>query len=91
MIHFDYADDLVLLTDAPTRAQFLLHNLEQAVGALTSTRMQIKQSSCFLNEKEPSPLKLVDKFAYLGSNISSTESDVSIRYLSYGNLIYPIK
>ena len=36
-----------------------------------------KQSSCVLNKKE-SFLKLVDQFTYLGSNISSTESNVNI-------------
>ena len=51
--------------------------------ALASMWMQIKQSICILKEKEPSPLsskhlKLVDKFMYLGSNISFSESDVNI-------------
>ena len=46
--------------------------------------MQIKQSSSVLNKNELSPprdkpLKLVDQFTYLGSNISSTESDVNLR------------
>ena len=46
------------------------------------------------------PIKLVDKFTYLDSNISSTESDVNIRiaggllltgYWSYGNFISTTK
>ena len=39
------------------------------------------------------PLILVDKFAYLGRNIPSTESNVNIRPTidSYGSLIYPMK
>ena len=45
--------------------------------------MQIKESTCVLNKKEASPLwkalKLVDLFIYIGSNISSTESDINIR------------
>ena len=30
----DYADDLALLINTPTRAEFLLHRLEQAVGGI---------------------------------------------------------
>ena len=47
------------------------------------------------------PLKLVDKFTYLGSSVSSTEKDIdtrltkhgqqSIGYRSYGNQTWPIK
>ena len=36
-------------------------------------------------------LKLVNKFSYLGSSVSSTESDVNIGYRSYGSQIYRIK
>ena len=40
-------------------------------------------------------LKLVDKFIYLGSSISPTESDIDMPlakgYRSYGNLTCPIK
>ena len=52
--------------------------------ALVSTWTQIKEFTCFnqngvlfsLNGKT---LKLVDQFKYIGSNISSTESDINIR------------
>ena len=43
------------------------------------------------------PMKLVDKFMYLGSSISSTESDVSkclakvLTAIEYGSLIYLTK
>ena len=46
------------------------------------------------------PLKLVDKFTYLGSSISLTEIDVNMchvpsegmnRYQPYESLVYPIK
>ena len=46
--------------------------------------VQIKHSICFKREGAIStlsgkPIKLVDKFTYLGSSISSTERDVNIR------------
>ena len=51
---------------------------------LTSTWMQLKQSTCVLNKRtiytlSDQPLKFVDPIAYFGSNISSTENDVNIR------------
>ena len=48
-----YTDDLRLLTNTPTQAESLLHNLEQV---LASIWMQIKQSSWVLNKKELSAL-----------------------------------
>ena len=45
---------------------------------LVFTLIQIKQSSCVLIQIMPSPQQLLDKFIYLGSSISSTESDVNI-------------
>ena len=55
--------------------------------------MQIKQSSCFKQEEAIStlsskPLKLVDQFTYLGSNISSTESDVNIHAIDWLLIIW---
>ena len=52
--------------------------------------MQIKHITCVLNKKEPSPssdmsLKFVNQFTYIGSNISSTESDDSIPLVQVGN------
>ena len=46
--------------------------------SLVSTQIQIKQSTCILNEKVISTLngmslKLMDQFTYLSSNISFTE------------------
>ena len=47
-------------------------------------RKQIKRSTCFNREGvittlNGGPLKLVHKFTYLSSNISSTEIDVNMR------------
>ena len=57
--------------------------LNKQQQALASLWMQIKQNSCFKWEGDIStlsvkPLKLIDKFTYLSSNISSTESNVNI-------------
>ena len=82
----DSADDLVLLANTPAQAESHLHSLEQAatgLGLYVNTNKT--EQTCFKQKKgtisTPSdePLKLVDQFTYLGSNISSTESDVSIR------------
>ena len=50
------ADNIELLSNAPIQAESLLHSLEQAVEALATTWMLIKQNSCVLNEKGPFPL-----------------------------------
>ena len=60
--------------------------------ALASTWMQTKQSMCFNQKGEISTLnraslKLVDKFTYLCSSISSTESDVSMRLVKAWTVI----
>ena len=78
----DYANDLVFLTKYTNPSP--LHNLEQVARVIgfyiksdKTEFMGFKQNGTMfiLNYK---PLKLVDYFPYLGSNISSTESDVSI-------------
>ena len=79
----DYADDLTL-TNTPAEAEFLLHSLEKAVGGISlHVNANKTEYVCFKREGTIStlsgwPLKLVEKFTYLGSNILSTESDVSI-------------
>ena len=73
----DYKADLVLLANTPAQTESMLHSLEQV--ALVSTGIWIKQSYCVLNiSLNGKPLKLVNQFTYLSSNISSTESDVNI-------------
>ena len=60
---------------------------------LASTWTHMKQSACVFNVKAPSPflsgipLKLKDKFTYLGSNVSSTDSDVNIHLLKAWTVI----
>ena len=51
----NYADDLALLANALAQAEPLLQRLRQAAGGMASTRTQIKQCTCVLNEKKSSP------------------------------------
>ena len=70
----DYTDDLVLLTYSPTLAECLLS--ASSWTQLKTEFMCFKQDvAIFLNDQH---LKLVDHFTFLGSIISSTESDFNI-------------
>ena len=70
----------VLLVNTPIQAESLLHSLEQTAGGICLHENSNKmESMCFNREGtissiNGSPLKLVDKFMYFGSSISSTES-----------------
>ena len=78
-----YADNLVLLANIHAQTESLLHNLEQEEGGIgVYVNANKTEFMCFKLEGTISifsckPLKLVDKFTYLSSNISSTESDVN--------------
>ena len=82
-----YTDDLALLANAPIQAKYLLHSLEKEAWGIGLCVMQIN-FICFkkqgvistLNNK---PLKVVDQFTYLGSNILSTENNINI-YIAKG-------
>ena len=83
----DYADDIVLLPNTPTQAKFLVHSLEQAAGSIGLYINADKTEYMSLNKKEEistlngGSLKLVDKFTYLGSSVSSTKSDTNMRWM----------
>ena len=80
---------------------FLLHILEQAAWNISLYENTHKTEYMYFDREKAifilngGPLKLVDMFRYLGSSISSTESDVNIRlaigFRSSESLIYPIK
>ena len=98
----DYADDVALLANAPAQAQTLLHSLERAA---TDTGLHVNAHSFNqtgdISTLNGSALKLVDKFAYSGSSVSSTETDIdtklakawtaTIGFRSYGSQTWPIK
>ena len=91
----DYADDLHFSQIYTCSSQILMHSLKQAardidpyVNTDKTEFMHFNQDGAIssLNGKL---LKFVDQFTYLGSNISSTESDVSLgkTWLALNNLL----
>ena len=82
----DYADDIALLANTPTQAESLLHSLERAAAGLglgLDVNADKTEYMCFnqrvgISILKCGPLQLVDKFTYLGSNVSSTEGDINV-------------
>ena len=78
----DYADDIAILANAPAQAETLLHTLERATAGIGfHVNAHKMEYMCFnqtgdISTLKGSSLKLVDKFIYLGSSISSTETDI---------------
>ena len=81
----DYADDIVILANTPVQAETLLHSLERAtVGIVLNVNAHRTEYMCFnqtgnISTLGGSSLKLVHKFTYLGSSVSSTEKDIDTR------------
>ena len=79
----NYADDIALLANAPTQAKTLLHSLEQAAAGIGLHVNAHKTEYVWFNQRgdistlNGSSLKLVDKFTYLRSSVSSTETDIN--------------
>ena len=74
----EYADNIALLANVPAQAETLLHSLERtAAGIHLYANAHKTEYMCF-NQRDDistlngSYLKLVDKFTYLGSSVSST-------------------
>ena len=80
-----YADDIALLGNAPAQAETLIHSLERAAAAIgLHVNAQKTEYMCFnqtdnISTLNGSPLKLGDKFTYLVSSVSSTETDIDTR------------
>ena len=74
----DYTNDIALLANAPT----LLHNLEQATAGIgLHVNAHKMEYMCFNQTGDISTLngrslKLVDKFTYQASSVSSTKTDI---------------
>ena len=83
----DYADyaDIALLANTPNQAETLLHSLERAAAGIGLHVNAHKTEFMCFNQKgdistlDGTSLKLVDKFTYLGSRVSSTEKDIDTR------------
>ena len=81
----DNADEIVLLANSSTQSKSLLHSMEWAAGGIGIHVITDKTEYMCFNQRgdistlKSGPLKLVDKFTYLRSSISSTENDVNTR------------
>ena len=81
----DYADDLALLANTPNQAETLLHSLERAAAGIgLHVNVHKTEYMCYnhtgnITTLDGASLKLVDKFTYLGSSVSSTENDIDTR------------
>ena len=81
----DYADDITILANTPNQAETLLHSLERtAAGIGLHVNAHKTEYMCYnqtgdISTQDRTPLKLVDKFTYLGSSVSSTEKDIDTR------------
>ena len=79
------ADNIALLANAPAQAETLLHSLEwNAAGIGFHVNAHKIEYMCFnqtgeISTLNGSSLKLVDKFTYLGSSVSSTKTDIDTR------------
>ena len=79
------ADDIVILANTLNQAKTLLHSLEQAAAGIgLHVNAHKTEYMCFnqtgdIYTLDGTSLKLVDKFTYLGSSVSSTEKDIDTR------------
>ena len=76
------ADGIVILANTPNQAETLLHSLERAAAGIDlhinahKTEYMGYNQTGDVSTQDGTSLKLVDKFTYLGSSISSTEKDI---------------
>ena len=81
----DYADDLALLANTPNQAETLLHSLERAAAGIGlhvnahKTEYMCYNQTANITTLDGASLRLVDKFTYLGSSVSSPENDIDTR------------
>ena len=81
----DYADDIAILANTPDQVETLLHSLERAAAGIgLYVNAHKMEYMCYnqtgdISTLDGTPLKLVDKFTYLGSSVESTEKDIDTR------------
>ena len=81
----DYADDIAILTNTPNQAETQLQSLERAAAGIgLHVNAHKTEYMCFnqagdISTLEGTSLKLVDKFTYQESSVSSTEKDINTR------------
>ena len=78
----NYTNDIVLLANSPTQLENVLHSLEQAAAGISLHVEAHKTEYIWFNQTgdistlNGSSLELVDKFTYVGSIVSSTNTDI---------------
>ena len=81
----DHTDDIALLANTPTQAESQPNCLERAAGGISLHVNADKiEYMCFnqrgdISTLKDGPLKLVDKFTFLGSSASLTDTDINTR------------
>ena len=81
----DYANDIVILANTPNQAETLLHSLDREAAGISlhvnahKTKYMCSNQIGDISTLDGTFLKLVDKFTYLGSSVSSTEKDIDTR------------
>ena len=81
----DYADDIAILANALAQTETRLHSLERTARGIGLHINAHKTEYMCLNQTGDistlggSSLKLLDKFTYRGSSVSSTEKDIDTR------------
>ena len=81
----DFADDIALLSNTPNQVETLLHSLERAAARIGlhvnahKTEYMCYNQTGDISTLDGTSLKLVDKFTYLGSSVSSTEKVINTR------------
>ena len=81
----DYADDIALVANTLNQAETLLHSLERAAAGIGlhanahKTEYMCYKQTGYISTLDGTSQKLVDKYTYLGSSVSSTEKDIDTR------------
>ena len=79
------ADYIAILANTPDQDETLLHSLERAAASIVlyvnahKTEYMCYNKTGDISTLEGTPLKLVDKFTYLGSSVESTEKEIETR------------
>ena len=79
----NYTDDIAILANMPNQAETLLHSLERAAAGIGlyvnahKTEYMCYNQTGDISTLDGTSLKLVDKFTYLGSCVSSTKKDIN--------------
>ena len=90
----DYADDIALLANAPAQAETLLHSQERAAAHIgLHINAHKMEDMCFnqtgdISTLNGSSLTLLEKFTYLGSSVSTTETDIDTQQAKAWTAIY---